>query len=183
MPSPLRSQVGQQLEDVIARLNRFLRGWGNYFRTGNAGAKFVSLDHYVAWRLRRLLVKKRGPPPPCRIRGSLDPHLVPRPGSAQAHGHYPLPEGCVTMSRRPSVSRMRENRTYGSKGGWGNGVRTAGTAPLTTSAANGSVHRLRGRRSKWQVHPGCSPRELDRRTAHARTWRHTSWRGDPSLGA
>jgi len=24
------------------------------------------------------------------------------------------------MSRRPSVSRMRENRTYGLKGGWGN---------------------------------------------------------------
>ena len=35
------------------------------------------------------------------------------------------------MSRRPSVSRMRENRTYGLKGGWGNGP--AGTAPLTTN--------------------------------------------------
>ncbi|HEY6472888.1 MAG TPA: group II intron reverse transcriptase/maturase, partial [Acidimicrobiales bacterium] len=55
-----RSQVGQQLPDVIARLNRFLRGWGNYFRTGNAGVKFLSLDDYVAWRLRCLLVKKRG---------------------------------------------------------------------------------------------------------------------------
>jgi len=28
-----RSQVGRQLEGVIARLNLFLRGWGNYFRT------------------------------------------------------------------------------------------------------------------------------------------------------
>ncbi len=55
-----RSQVGEQLPDVIARLNRFLRGWGNYFRTGNAALKFVSLDDYVAWRLNRLLVKKRG---------------------------------------------------------------------------------------------------------------------------
>jgi len=55
-----RSQVGQQLEDVIARLNLFLRGWGNYFRTGNAATKFVSLDDYVAWRLKRLLAKKRG---------------------------------------------------------------------------------------------------------------------------
>jgi RNA-directed DNA polymerase len=55
-----RSQVGEQLPDVIARLNRFLRGWGNYFRTGNAGLKFVSLDRYVAWRLKRLLIKKRG---------------------------------------------------------------------------------------------------------------------------
>jgi RNA-directed DNA polymerase len=55
-----RSQVGEQLEDVIARLNRFLRGWGNYFRTGNATTKFTSLDFYVAWRLKRLLIKKRG---------------------------------------------------------------------------------------------------------------------------
>ena len=55
-----RSQVGQQLENVIGRLNLFLRGWGNYFRTGNAGDKFISLDRYVAWRLKRLLIKKRG---------------------------------------------------------------------------------------------------------------------------
>jgi RNA-directed DNA polymerase len=55
-----RSQVGQELEDVIRRLNLFLRGWGNYFRTGNAGNKFIAMDRYVAWRLRRLLIKKRG---------------------------------------------------------------------------------------------------------------------------
>jgi RNA-directed DNA polymerase len=55
-----RSQVGQQLPDVIGRLNLFLRGWGNYFRTGNAGDKFVEMDRYVTWRLKRLLVKKRG---------------------------------------------------------------------------------------------------------------------------
>ncbi len=36
------------------------------------------------------------------------------------------------MSRRPSVSRMRENRTYGLKGGWGTGP-AIGTAPLTTN--------------------------------------------------
>jgi len=52
--------------------------------------------------------------------GPLEAHLVPRPGPAQAHGHHPLPEGCVTMSGRPSVSRVRENRMHGLKGGWGN---------------------------------------------------------------
>src|SRR5208283_3415275 len=36
-----RSQVGQELEVVIGRLNLFLRGWGNYLRTGNASNKFV----------------------------------------------------------------------------------------------------------------------------------------------
>ncbi len=55
-----RSQVGQELEAVIERLNLFLRGWGNYFRNGNAADKFISLDRYVAWRLHRLLIKKRG---------------------------------------------------------------------------------------------------------------------------
>jgi RNA-directed DNA polymerase len=55
-----RSQVGMELKDVIGRLNLFLRGWGNYFRTGNAADKFVSLDRYVTWRLKRLLIKRRG---------------------------------------------------------------------------------------------------------------------------
>ena len=55
-----RSRVGMELADVIAGLNLFLRGWGNYFRTGNASNKFVQLDRHVAWRLKRLLIKKRG---------------------------------------------------------------------------------------------------------------------------
>jgi len=55
-----RSQVGMELPVVIGNLNRFLRGWGNYFRTGNAAANFVSMDYHVVWRLKRLLIKKRG---------------------------------------------------------------------------------------------------------------------------
>jgi RNA-directed DNA polymerase len=55
-----RSQVGKDLPEVIGALNRFLRGWGNYFRTGNAATAFTTLDRYVWWRLFRLMVKKRG---------------------------------------------------------------------------------------------------------------------------
>ncbi len=55
-----RNRVGMELQDVIYDLNLFLRGWGNYFRTGNATVKFRQLDRHVAWRLHRLLVKKRG---------------------------------------------------------------------------------------------------------------------------
>ncbi len=54
------SRVGMQLQDVIGALNLFLRGWGNYFRTGNASDKFVELDRHVAWRPKRLLKKQRG---------------------------------------------------------------------------------------------------------------------------
>src|SRR4029077_16982010 len=55
-----RNRVGVDIGDVIADLNPVLRGWGNYFRTGNAGIKFVQIDRYVVWRLFRLMVKKRG---------------------------------------------------------------------------------------------------------------------------
>ena len=45
---------------MIAELNPILRGWGNYFRTGNAADKFRQIDDYVVRRLFRLQVKKRG---------------------------------------------------------------------------------------------------------------------------
>ena len=46
--------------DIIARLNPVLRGWGNYFRTGNAATRFRKLDDYVVKRLRSLRVKRKG---------------------------------------------------------------------------------------------------------------------------
>jgi RNA-directed DNA polymerase len=55
-----RNRVGIDIRDVIAALNPILRGWGNYFRTGNAATKFRQIDGYVTWRLKRLLIKKRG---------------------------------------------------------------------------------------------------------------------------
>jgi RNA-directed DNA polymerase len=55
-----RNRVGIDLRDVIAELNPILRGWGNYFRTGNAADKFRQIDWYVTRRLFRLMVKKRG---------------------------------------------------------------------------------------------------------------------------
>jgi RNA-directed DNA polymerase len=54
-----RTGVGD-VRVLISELNPILRGWGNYFRTGNASRKFVQVDRYVAWRLRGLLVKRHG---------------------------------------------------------------------------------------------------------------------------
>jgi len=51
---------GTRIEWVIEELSPILRGWGNYFRTGNAAKKFRQVDRYVVWRLRRLLIRKRG---------------------------------------------------------------------------------------------------------------------------
>jgi RNA-directed DNA polymerase len=55
-----RNRAGTDIRDVIAELNPILRGWGNYFRTGNAAIKFGQIDDYVVRRLFRLMVKKRG---------------------------------------------------------------------------------------------------------------------------
>jgi RNA-directed DNA polymerase len=55
-----RNRVGQDIRVVIADINPILRGWGNYFRTGNAARKFGEVDDYVVFRLRRLMIKKRG---------------------------------------------------------------------------------------------------------------------------
>ena len=45
---------------LIRDINPVLRGWGTYFRTGNAAAKFVQIDTYVWRRLHRFLVKRQG---------------------------------------------------------------------------------------------------------------------------
>jgi group II intron reverse transcriptase/maturase len=72
------------LRTLISELNPVLRGWGNYFRTGNAARKFLALDDYVVERLRTLLVKRKGR------------HLRPRESRAwtrnyfEAHGLYRL---------------------------------------------------------------------------------------------
>ena len=55
-----RNRAGTDIREVIADLNPLLRGWGNYFRTGNAATKFIQADRYVVRRLRGLMVKKRG---------------------------------------------------------------------------------------------------------------------------
>jgi len=45
---------------LISELNPILRGWGNYFRTGNAAIKFNQIDNYVWRRLCRFLVRRHG---------------------------------------------------------------------------------------------------------------------------
>lgn len=55
-----RSRCHADVREVIADLNPVLRGWGNYFRTGNAAKKFNQLDGYVWRRLRGLRAKRKG---------------------------------------------------------------------------------------------------------------------------
>jgi group II intron reverse transcriptase/maturase len=45
------------IEDVIGNLNRFLIGWGNYFRWGNSTRQFDKIDRYAINRVARLLAE------------------------------------------------------------------------------------------------------------------------------
>jgi RNA-directed DNA polymerase len=56
----LRRACHRPLRETIAQLTPVLRGWGAYFRTGNAAIKFGQVDDYVAWRLKRLLLQRHG---------------------------------------------------------------------------------------------------------------------------
>ena len=55
-----RRHSGTDLRDLIAKLNPVIRGWGNYFRSGNAARKFNQIDTYIWERLRQLQIRRRG---------------------------------------------------------------------------------------------------------------------------
>jgi len=48
------------IREVIRGLNPVLRGWGGYFRTGNASDQFNAIDDFVRERLLRLMARKGG---------------------------------------------------------------------------------------------------------------------------
>lgn len=50
----------KDVREIIRDLNPVLRGWGNYFRTGNATDKFNQIDRYVRLRLCRVMSRRGG---------------------------------------------------------------------------------------------------------------------------
>jgi RNA-directed DNA polymerase len=55
-----RQRLPEPIETIVSEVNRVVRGWGAYFRVGNAARKFQAVDHYVRERLARFLAKKAG---------------------------------------------------------------------------------------------------------------------------
>jgi RNA-directed DNA polymerase len=53
-----RHRLPEPIEPIVAEVNGVVRGWGAYFRVGNAARKFHDVDSYVYMRLKRFLVKK-----------------------------------------------------------------------------------------------------------------------------
>jgi len=100
--------------EIITALNPVLRGWGNYFKTGNADTKFNQIDDYVHARITRWLWRRGGQRP--RFWISKWPHdRLYGMGLHRLRTRVRYP--AQATAQRPSVSRVRENRTHGLNGG------------------------------------------------------------------
>jgi len=105
---------------LIDDLNPVLRGWGTYFSTGNAARKFRQLDKYVVRRLNmfRWRRHRRHAKPGQRILWEREAYEAL--GLHRLRGTIRYPKPCMLHREVPPVSRVRETRTHGLKGGGGN---------------------------------------------------------------
>src|SRR3954452_5609289 len=109
---------GKDVKQVIAKLNPVLRGWGNYFRTGNAEQKFNQLDGFVVKSLRRWQYRRGGQRPTKRAPFTGD--QLYGMGLHKLMGTVKYPAQAAPI--RSSLSRVRENRMHGLKGEIRNGL-------------------------------------------------------------
>ena len=105
-------QSGQDVKQIIAKLNPVLRGWGNYFRSGNADRKFNQLDQYVFGCLMRWQYR-RGGQRKGRVEKWTHDRLVSM-GLYRLRTTVKYPAQATPV--RSSLSRVREIRTHGLKG-------------------------------------------------------------------
>jgi RNA-directed DNA polymerase len=119
-----RSRCHADIRDVINDLNPVLRGWGNYFRTGNAAQRFNQLDSYVWRRLKSLRMKRKGRNLQAGEAARWTRDYFRNMGLHRLLGTVRYPEqslleggrAMLTLDR-PPVSRVREIRKHGLKGG------------------------------------------------------------------
>jgi len=113
-----RRRCHADLREVIADLNPVLRGWGNYFRTGNAASRFNQLDTYVWRRLHGLLLKRKQRHLRAGEASRWNRDYFHNLGLHRLRGTVRYPE--IVQYRdteRPPVSRVREIRMHGLNGG------------------------------------------------------------------
>jgi group II intron reverse transcriptase/maturase len=110
-------QGAKDVRVLIRDLNPVLRGWGNYFRTGNAAKKFNAIDSYVWRRLKGFKVKRKGRHLRAGEAQQWDEDFFVALGLHRLRGTVRYPKtGVLLQFERPPGSRVRENRTHGSVG-------------------------------------------------------------------
>jgi group II intron reverse transcriptase/maturase len=113
-----KRQSGQKVEQIIAKLTPVLRGWGNYFRTGNADREFNKMDGFVVKRLRRWQYRRGGQRPTKRRPFTGDQLYGMGLHKLMGTVKYPA----KATPRRSSLSRVPENGMHGLKGEIRNGL-------------------------------------------------------------
>jgi group II intron reverse transcriptase/maturase len=113
----------KDVEVLIRALNPVLRGWGNHFSTGNAARKFVSLDKYVVRRLNLFRWKRHRRHMKLGQQPSWEREQYEAHGLHRLRGTIRYPKPCKLHRESQPVSRVREIRMHGLKGG--GGTRTA----------------------------------------------------------
>jgi group II intron reverse transcriptase/maturase len=113
-----KRQSGKDVKQIIAELTPVLRGWGNYFRTGNADREFNKMDSFVVKSLRRWQYRRGGQRSTKRAPFTGD--QLYGMGLHKLMGTVKYPAQATPV--RSSLSRVRENRTHGLKGVVRNGL-------------------------------------------------------------
>jgi RNA-directed DNA polymerase len=113
-----KRQSGKDVKQIIAELSPVLRGWGNYFRTGNADREFNKMDYFVVKSLHRWQYRRGGQRPTKRAPFTGD--QLHGMGLHKLMGSVKYPAQATQV--RSSLSRVRENRTHGLKGDFRNGL-------------------------------------------------------------
>lgn len=114
----VRRVRARKVTEVMAALNPVLRGWGNYFRTGNADRQFNSMDRYVVDRLDHWQARRGGQRRAFR-RELWSQYRYWDMGLHRLQGTVRYPAQAAPV--RPSLSRVWENHKHGLKGGSGTG--------------------------------------------------------------
>ncbi len=112
-----KKQSGKDVKQIIAELTPVLRGWGNYFRTGNADREFNKMDGFVFKSLRRWQYRRGGQR--ATKREPFTGELLYGMGLHKLMGTVKYP--AQATPRRSSVSRVPENGMHGLKGELRNG--------------------------------------------------------------
>jgi hypothetical protein len=113
-----RAVCHRDLRATIQKINPVLRGWGNYFATGNASDKFNQVDSYVWMRLRSLMRKRKGRQLRAGEMSRWTRHAFHKLGLHKLLGTIRYPRQARTpRPERSPVSRVREIRTHGLNGG------------------------------------------------------------------